>query len=153
MSLTQMQELPDNTDGDYFEARDEDFPWALMVMDYVKGVRLFDLATNKQDRSFQVIVASRIATTLVAMSSLRPPYGTKPGPGDGDLMTCPVWGRDDFDAPKAFDTVDELEKYINEQAEVGEFNITSRHKAVNAIKADSFVQLGHATRHDDSGLL
>lgn len=125
-----------------------------MVMDYVKGVRLFDLVTNQQDRCFEVIVASRIATMLVAMSSLRPPYGTKPGPGDGDVMTCPVWGRDDFDTPKAFDTVDELERYVNEQVEVGEFNNTSGvGKAVNATKADSFVQLGHATRHDDSGLL
>lgn len=98
----------------------EDAPWGLIVMDYVKGTRLHDITMAKQDPGFRDILASRIAKILVALSTVKAPQGSKPGRMDGQTMSCLVWGRYEFEAPRSFDTLDELQEYINEQIKVCE---------------------------------
>ena len=112
--------MPDKTNGEFFRARMEDLPWGFIVMDYVKGTRLHDMAMARQDPKFQDILASRIAKLLVAMSMLKAPQGAKPGRIDGRRMSSIVWGRYEFEAPRCFETVSELQEYINEQIEVRE---------------------------------
>ena len=118
--LTSMQQLPDKTNGDFSGARLEDAPWGLIVMDYVKGTRLHDITMAKQDPCFQEILASRIAKILVALSTVKAPQGSKPGPMGGQTMSCLVWGRYEFEAPGSFDTLGDLQGYINEQIKVRE---------------------------------
>jgi len=108
-------QLPDKTNGDFSGARLEDAPWGLIVMDYVKGTRLHDITMAKQDPCFQEILASRIAKILVALSTVKAPQGSKPGPMGGQTMSCLVWGRYEFEAPGSFDTLGDLQGYINEQ--------------------------------------
>lgn len=43
--------------------------------------------------------------------------GRARGPVNGDSMSCLVWGFDEFDSPRGFDTVEELQEYINEEIE------------------------------------
>lgn len=120
MLLTWVQELPDKTNGQFLGARREDLPWGLVVMDYIQGTRLYDLFIHRQDPSYQDVLASRIATMLVTLSSHQAPQGTCPGPGDGDSLSCLVWGFDEFEAPQGFETKEELQEYINKQIEVSD---------------------------------
>lgn len=59
----------------------------------------------------------RIADALCFLLPLKPLPETAPGPVNGGRIQNFVFGRDDFLAPRDFDTLEELEGWINEENE------------------------------------
>lgn len=111
-----MKELSDKTGGNITGAPEENLPCGFMVTDYCNGTMLSKLSIHKQDVRFEEILAGRAAKLLSSMASLKPPPGTSPG-NAGDMSSL-VWGFNEFYPPRAFDTLEDLQQFINEFTEV-----------------------------------
>ncbi|KAI1300825.1 hypothetical protein F5Y03DRAFT_363697 [Xylaria venustula] len=113
---------------DYFEDELDNGPWGsltygFIVMEYLPGISIRNLIRPlRRDRvpeSDERITSlkDRVVEAVCFLLSLSPPPETAPGPVGGGRMKCRAFGTDDLEAPRQFESSEDLQTYINDEIE------------------------------------
>lgn len=128
----------------FIEAELED-GWSagLIVMEYIPGQTMASLVMEADwDQGRSDLYRERILDALNAFLSIQSEKGTVPGPEGGGLIQHFVFGRDDSTATQYFQTLEELQGWVNE-----EVRNVRRHPQTSKLVADT-----HSQSHMDSPL-
>lgn len=111
---------------DYAEFEIEGMIHSCIVMEFVTGTPISSImkptlwsrdmsesAKNEIVRPFK----HRVADALCFFLSLEPPPGAAPAPVNGGRIKNFIFGRDDFDGPFDFDTLEQLQEWVNQENE------------------------------------
>lgn len=111
---------------DYAEFEIEGIPYSAIVMEFVTGTPISSImnptlfsrdipesAKNEKVRPFK----DRVVEALCFFLSLEPAANTAPAPVNGGRIKNYVFGRDNCDGPFDFDTLEELQEWVNEESE------------------------------------
>lgn len=101
-------------------------PHSAIVMEFVTGTPLSsimkptlysrDISDSAKDEIYRPF-KDRVAQALCFFLSLEPTADTAPAPVNGGRLKNYVFGRDDCDGPFDFDTLEQLEEWINEESD------------------------------------
>lgn len=111
---------------DYAEIRIDDFTYSFIIMEFVTGTPISHITSAievsgdidslaKEDRIH--LFEDRVVDALCFLLSLEPPSDAGPGPVGGGRIQSFVFGRENSYAPRAFDTLGDLEAWVNEENE------------------------------------
>ncbi|KAL1856261.1 hypothetical protein Daus18300_010833 [Diaporthe australafricana] len=107
---------------DFFEAEIDGFDYGLIVMELAKGVLLSDVEYNikkssnmsRDEKQNKIcLFKDSVVEAICLLYSLTPPEDTAPGPYGGGLVTNLVWGREDSNSPREYESVEDLQNWIN----------------------------------------
>lgn len=111
---------------DYAEFWIGDMIYSCIVMEFVTGTPISSImkptlwSREMSEEAKSEIVnpfKDRVAQALCFFLSLEPLPDTAPGPVNGGRIQNFVFGRDNSDAPQDFDTLEQLQDWINEENE------------------------------------
>lgn len=110
----------------YVEFEIEGFPYSAIVMEFVTGTPISNImkptlwsrdisesAKNETVRPFK----DRVVQALCFFLSLEPAPDTAPAPVNGGRIKNYVFGRDDCNGPFDFDTLEQLQEWVNVESE------------------------------------
>lgn len=106
---------------DFFEARINELDYGLIVMEFAEGVTVRDIEFNikssnmsqEEKQNKLCLFKDRVVEAICLLYSLTPPEDTAPGPYGGGLSTSLVWGREDSNSPREYESVKDLQNWIN----------------------------------------
>lgn len=111
---------------DYAEWEIDGIPYSAIVMEFVTGTPISsimkptlwsrDISESAKDEIFRPF-KDRVVQALCFFLSLEPAADTAPAPVNGGRIKHFVFGRDDSDGPFDFDTLEQLQEWINEESE------------------------------------
>ena len=105
---------------DFFEAEIDGLPYGMIVMEFVEGVPISKLtaqlrqADGLADKEKKIaVLKQRVADAICFLLSLQAPPDVVPGPVGGGRIVHFIFGRDEPEAPREFEDLEELQAYIN----------------------------------------
>lgn len=110
----------------YAEFELEDFSYSAIIMEFVTGTPISsimqpilwsrDISESAKNEIFRPF-KDRIVQALCFLLSLEPAPDTAPAPVNGGRIKNFVFGRYDNDGPFDFDTLEQLQEWINQESE------------------------------------
>lgn len=125
----------------YAEFDMEEFPHSCILMEFVTGTPLSTIMEStlwsrdlSEPAKKEVLrpYKDRVAHFLSFLLSLEPPPDAAPAPVNGGRMKNFVFGRDDSDGPCIFETLEQLQDWVNQENEKVRCR-KSRHEALTNI--------------------
>ncbi|KAK7733967.1 hypothetical protein SLS53_007961 [Cytospora paraplurivora] len=116
---------------DYAEIRINDFTYSFIIMEFIKGTPVSHITSDievsgdidSQTKEGRIhLFEDRVVDALCFLLSLEPPSDARPGPVGGGRIQSFVFGRENSYAPRAFDTLGDLEEWVNEENEKKKIN-------------------------------
>lgn len=107
---------------DSFEARVNELDYGLIVMEFTKGVSIDNIerqivkSSNMSEEEKQNKIGlykDRVVEAICFLYSLTPPEDMAPGPYGGGCVTNFVWGKEEPESPRAYESVEDLQNWIN----------------------------------------
>lgn len=106
----------------FIEAEFDGFTYGMIVMEYVAGVpvsrivKALERSDDEAGKEEKVsLFKGRVIDAICFLLSLQPSPETTPGPVGGGRILNFIFGRDNPEAPREFDDVEDLQTYINEE--------------------------------------
>lgn len=92
-----------------------EFVPGVQVSHTVKELKQFEDITAEEEENKIALFKDRVVDAICFSLSLQPPRETSPGPVGGGLIAHFIFGRDDPDAPREFDDLEDLQNYVDEE--------------------------------------
>ncbi|KAI0966037.1 hypothetical protein F4678DRAFT_451139 [Xylaria arbuscula] len=108
---------------DYIEGEIDNHLYGFIVMEYLPGTSIRELLgplrqarVPESDESITSL-KDRVIEAVCFLLSLTPPPETPPGPVGGGRMKNRAFGTDELEAPRQFESSEDLQTYINDEIE------------------------------------
>lgn len=107
---------------DCFEAAINGLDYGLIVMEFAQGVSVSEIEFNitksrnmsrEEKKNKLCMFKNRVIEAICLLYSLTPPEDTAPGPHGGGLITNLVWGREDSESSREYESAEDLQNWIN----------------------------------------
>lgn len=111
---------------DYAEFEMEGIPYSAIIMEFIIGTPISSIMnstlwsrdiTESEKNEIVRPFKDRVVQALCFFLSLEPAADTAPAPVNGGRIKNYVFGRDDCEGPFDFDTLEQLQEWINEESE------------------------------------
>lgn len=111
---------------DFFETTINGLDYGIIVMEFAKGVTIDDTygkilwssSMSQEEKENKIcLYKDRVIEAICLLYSLTPPADTAPGPYGGGIATNLVWGHEEPEAPREYESVQDLQDWINSENE------------------------------------